>query len=84
MHFPLQSKVSSPRTEKSQTHLASFEGLESKSHSELNLARCANSSEYSAGVGGKLACRILKQSIPVSSLRQRTLRVAWDSEVGVI
>jgi len=59
-------------------------GLEDKSCGKLNLARGADGREYPAGIIGKVARSILKYSIPISPLRQRTLRVTWDSEVGMI
>src|SRR5215467_1822621 len=61
-----------------------FWELEDQSCSDLNLPRTADGGEYPAGIIGKVAGTVLKYDIPVSSLGQRTLCIAWDSEIGMI
>ena len=58
--------------------------LEDKSCSELNLARTADGTEHTPRIIGKVASRILKYGIPISSLRERILGIAWDNEVRMI
>jgi len=50
----------------------------------LNLARTADGTENTPRIIGKVASHILKDGISVSSLRERTLRIARHSEVRMI
>ena len=58
--------------------------LKSESCGQLNLARCADRTKYSAYVVGEIARWIFEDGISVASQGERTLRVTRDGEIRMI